>query len=166
MNNKTNESALYQAIQNSTAIKRGSDEKLLPFLTRSYESAAGLTPTIPTPDAAAIRGAVQARLAATRAKSIATKAAAIAHQVTSALAPRPRASTSTPQAGAIARRIAANADKQIPLSDVPDAALIESATHRYAPEAGRAAAIDELGRRGYSVAANGTISRNLKQATK
>ncbi|MCX8497142.1 MAG: hypothetical protein ORN51_13255 [Akkermansiaceae bacterium] len=159
MNNKTNESALYQAIQNSTAIKRGSNEKLLPFLTRSYEQAAGLQKTIPTPDAAAIRGAVQARLDASRAKSIASRAVATARRAMTALIP-------PSGAGAIARRIAANATKQVPLADVHDAALIEAATHRSAPESGRAEAIAELARRGFAVAKNGVISRNLKQITK
>ncbi|MCX8496162.1 MAG: hypothetical protein ORN51_08275 [Akkermansiaceae bacterium] len=154
------EIAIIKAIQNSTAIKRGSNEKLLPFLTRSYESAAGLTPTIPSPDA--IRGAVAARLNAAKAKGLARSAVTLARQAVKAIVP---ASPQLGQPGFIAARIAQAAEKPT-LVDMADSALIDSAIHKFAPEAGRADAIAELARRGFAVAQNGTISRNLKKITK
>jgi hypothetical protein len=151
---KTNtQSALFQAIQNSASIKRCEGEKLLPFLTRSYESAAGLTPTIPSPDAAAIRSAVAARLEVSRAKSFASRAVASARQAVRAIVP-------VSPTGAIARKIA-EAAQPIALKDASDAYLIQAATHRFSDEAERPAAIAELERRGIRIS-NGVICKNLK----
>jgi hypothetical protein len=158
MTKKTNESALFQAIQNSANIERCNGEKLLPFLTRSYESAAGLTPTIPAPSAAAIRGAVQARLNAAKAKGLARSAVTLARQAVKAIVP---ASPQLGQPGFIAAKIAKAAAKPA-LADAHDAALIEAATHRSAPESERPAALAELNRRGISISPSGIVSKNLK----
>ncbi len=149
------------AITNSVNVERGSSEKILPYLTRSYEAAAGLQKTIPTPPSAtAVRAAVEARLEASRTKGIAIKAATSASHAIKALPPR--ASTSYPQAGTIARQIAAAATAAPALAFLPDSKLIEAATHPLAPDDGRAAAIQELRRRGFSLASNGIVSKNLK----
>ncbi|MCX8496905.1 MAG: hypothetical protein ORN51_12055 [Akkermansiaceae bacterium] len=165
-NNKTPDATL-MALQASAMLERGPNESRLNHATRCYEVGAKLKRTIPDPDpvlAATVRAAVQARLDASRKKSAATQARYIVSETLRRIA-RPTPAIISPT-GAVARRIAANADKKIPLSDVPDSKLIESATHRSAPEAGRAEAIAELARRGFAVAKNGVISRSLKKITK
>ena len=156
-NNKTPDATL-MALEASAMLERGPDESILNHAVRCYEVGAKLRRTIPDPVmAATVKSAVQARLDASKAKGLARNAATLARQAVKAIVP-------LSGAGTIARRIAANADKQVPIADVPDTTLIQSATHPLAPESGRADAIAELARRGFAVAKNGVISRSLKKS--
>ena len=151
---------LLEAIKASSAIQRGPNESTLNFLTRSLEVSAGLKRTVPDPGAACVKAAVRLRNQASKSKPVASAATTLASQVTKALPPKP--SSPYPQAGRIARQIAAQASARPELAFVPDATLIQNAIHPLANDSGRSAAIAELERRGYSVASNGNVTLNHK----
>jgi hypothetical protein len=153
---------LLEAIKASSAIQRGKNESTLNFLTRSLEISAGLQRTVPDPGEDCVKAAIQARSTESKAKSLAATATATAkaRQAIKAIPPRP--STSYPQAGRIARQIAAQASARPELAFVPDTTLIQNAIHPLANDSGRSAAIAELERRGYSVASNGNVTLNHK----
>lgn len=157
-NNKQT-SGLLLAIRNTPNLDRAPGELTLLYLVRNYEAAAGLNPTIPTPGLAAIKRAVHARIDAARAKQISSNATATARQAVKAISPN---APVLGQPGYLAWKIAQAAAPPTSLAFVPDATLHESATHRFAPEAGRAEAKAELLRRGIVLTASGTISKNLK----
>jgi hypothetical protein len=155
----TKTSGLLLAIRHTPNLDRAPGEKMLPYLTRNYEVAAGLKQTIPTPGVTAINGAIHARIDAALAKQISSNATAVARQAVRAVSPTEPV---LGQPGYIAAKIARAAAPPASLAYVSESTLVESATHRFSPEAGRAEAIAELGRRGITVSASGIASKNQK----